>query len=57
MLSEKEPEKELEKVEAKLKELRFKWADSSPARKRMIEVVAKMHTEKRDMLIKIIERY
>ena len=49
-------EKELAETEAKLQELRIKWRDGSPATKKIVEVIAKIQTEKRDNLAGKLKR-
>lgn len=49
--------KELEQVEEKLAYLRTRWEAGSPAMKKYIEVTAKLHSEKRDSLIRRLERF
>jgi hypothetical protein len=41
---------DLAKTEAKLKDLRLKWVSGSSAYKKVIETIAKIETDKRDLL-------
>lgn len=53
----KEFQKDLHEVEQKLQQLRAKWRTASPGMKKMIEVTAKIHTDKKERLTAKLERY
>lgn len=55
-MGEEKIKQEIEEIEAKLKTLRIRWKESSPTMKKFIEQGARLHIEKKEKLIKKLNK-
>lgn len=55
-MGEEKIKQEIEIIDSKLKDLRVRWKAASPTMKKFIEQGAKLHVEKKEKLLKQINK-